>query len=287
MDSTTKNLIDKKRRGAKKRVEMQGSTGMLGNRKASQPDFYQNRGEVENDSDYDSFRSRTLSNISAPGRNRVSPTFNPNSDEFNFEQWTPNNCAVQTNSCHMNEIMNRTDRICLDTTDTQYVQITPMSRNNQQPVYSDIPQQIMPNFQMKQDDIKPQLQQNYYQELKSVRGDQQIHNPLLRNKQFSQPQQGSTYVFGSNRVANNPNWGMNNNQQMNCFVQQPEFQKQQFVSQSPNMIGQQQFIQISSDQSLPKDLENLNTFVPPECDLNGIEEIIREELSPSNSKFGF
>jgi hypothetical protein len=189
----------------------------------------------------------------------------------------------------MNEIMSRTDQICLDA-DGQRAAFNP---NNQQPinVYSD-----MTNFQIKQEDVKPQFQQTYYQELKAVRDiDQQMHNPLLRNKQLSQQSQFQpapptgqiNYDFGCNRMVNEPNWRINNNQQMNRFVQQPEFQNQRFVSESPNMMAQQ-FVQASPNQPLPKDLENLNTFVPPECDLNGIDEIIRQELSTSDDlEFGF
>lgn len=177
---------------------MQSSMGGLANaRKASQPDFYYNhrtKEEPDNDSDYDSFRSRTLSNMSAPGGTQVSPTFNPNSDDFNYQPWAPNN-SVQpehdnntlqyTNCSTMKDLMHRTDQISLDT-DNELNQIAPMNANQQVGVFSTVPQQVSPNFQ---EEIKPQFQQGCYQELKTVRGvDQRMQNPLLRT-QFTQQNQ--------------------------------------------------------------------------------------------------
>lgn len=310
---------------------MQSSMNSLANvRKASQPEFYHNRtkDEQEQDSDYDSFRSRTLSNISAPGGNhgsQISPTFNPNNDDFNYSSWA-SNTTVQPTTCNntMNDLMSRTDQICLDA-DSEYSQMAPLNSNQQQlGVYSTMPQQISPNYQIKQEEIKPQFQQqNSYQELKVVRGvDQQMQNPLLRNQysqqnQFQQqttPQfttnnqthqqtQGQRYPFGCNGVANQQRWQTNNNNQqqsMNQYVQPntTNYQnqqmtsagtQQQYVSSAPitqQTTTSQQYVQVNTN--LPKDLENLNTFVPPNCEIAEIDEIIRQELSTSdNLQFDF
>jgi hypothetical protein len=70
-----------------------------------------------------SFRPRTLSNISNPGNNQISPTFNPNIDEFNSEQSISNHTAIQANPCYMNQTVNCTDQICLDSNNQQAVSI--------------------------------------------------------------------------------------------------------------------------------------------------------------------
>jgi hypothetical protein len=173
----------------------QGSmSALVSARKASQPEFYythRTKEEPDNDSDYDSFRSRTLSNMSAPGASQVSPTFNPNSDDFNYQQWAPNapvpvehdSNTMQYNNCNtIKEIMHRTDQISLDT-DSELNQMNSMNTNQQVGVFSSMPQQASLNFQ--EQEMKPQ----FYQELKTVRDvDQRMQNPLLRN-QFTQQTQ--------------------------------------------------------------------------------------------------
>jgi len=312
MDASTKNAIDKKRRGARKRVEMQGSVNSLAstNRKASQPDFYNNHAkEEEIDSDYDSsFRSRTFSNVSCHGRNQISPNFTPN-DDFEYPPWASNNLqSGQVNSPNfvnqsnntINELMDRTDQICL-ATDDEYSQLggCALSQPQQLNVYG-VQQQVSPNFQqIKHEEMKPQFQQTSYQELKAVRGiDQQMQNSLLNQfqkqpQQFVSNQQAQTrngnYPFGCNGVANQQRWQGNNNQ--NSFQQQSNYQQKPQMTQqliSPNLISQPQMVQQFSNQmlpqsTLPKDLENLNTFVTQDCNVQGIDEIIRQELSTSNN----
>jgi hypothetical protein len=43
------------------------------------------------------------------------------------------------------------------------------------------------------------------------------------------------------------------------------------------------FSRVPMGGNFPKDLENLNAFIPPDCDLQGIDEILKEELATSNS----
>jgi preprotein translocase subunit SecA len=191
------------------------------------------------------------------------PTFSPDIDQFNREQLVQHNTAIQANpSC-----MNLTDQIFSDL-NSEYVQIAPLNLNNQGSisVYSDMLQQMMPNFQMKQENVKPQSQQTYHQKIKAVQN-------VKQQSHF----QANTSLVECNQVVNEPNWE-SNDQQMDCFVQQSELQGQHLVSHSPNMMQEQ----ISPDQPLPKDLENLNTFFCSECDLNDIDEIIRKERFTSN-----
>lgn len=116
-----------------------------------------------------------------------------------------------------------------------------------------------------------QSQSAYHQVLKDVRS--------VENNQ-----QASTYHFGSNRVANQ-NWEINDSQQMNDLVQHSESQNQKFVSELSNMMIEEQ---VPPNRSLPKELDNLNKFVPSECDLNNTNEIIQQKLlSSSNFYFRF
>ncbi|KAI6182561.1 hypothetical protein M3Y97_00393800 [Aphelenchoides bicaudatus] len=321
IDATTKHAIEKKRRGARKRVEMQQQNSMnslSGARKASQPDFYFNQQTKEefldDSSDYGTgtFRSRTLSNVSAPGGSQVSPTFNPNNEDFTYHQsWVSNNANqredmnnVQYNNCStMKEIMNRTDQITLDT-DGDLNQMAPMNTSQQLGVFSTMRQQVSPNFQ---EDIKPQFQQGSYQELKPVRDvDQRLQNPLLQ--QYSQPaqfqqqtqfvnqqSQQNDYPFGRNNLNNQQRWQMNNGQQANRFVpQNGGIQQMQTVVESPMVTSApvSQPTTMASNFShvpmgMPKDLEDLSAFVPPDCDLHGIDAIIQEELSTTTTTLNF
>jgi hypothetical protein len=76
-----------------------------------------------------SFHPCTQSNISAPGRKQILPTFSPDIDQFNREQLVQHNTAIQANP----PCMSRTDKICLDA-NGKYVQIAPLNLNNQQAV---------------------------------------------------------------------------------------------------------------------------------------------------------
>jgi hypothetical protein len=79
-----------------------------------------------------SFSSHALSNISAPGRKQISPTFNSNISEFNIEQWISNTAAQANPPC-----MSRTDQICLDAND-KYSQIAPLNPNSPVSIYFDM-----------------------------------------------------------------------------------------------------------------------------------------------------
>lgn len=84
---------------------------------------------------------------------------------------------------------------------------------------------------------------------------------------------------------------MNNVQQVNCFVQ-PNPQQMATVVETSMIISPpvtqpttmaSNFGRAPMGTNLPKDLENLNAFVPPDCDLQGIDEILKEELATSNN----
>jgi hypothetical protein len=86
---------------------------------------------------------------------------------------------------------------------------------------------------------------------------------------------------------------MSNVQQVNRFVQ-PTGCPQQLapVAESPMVTSApltnpttmaSNFSRVPMGGNFPKDLENLNAFIPPDCDLQGIDEILKEELATSNS----
>jgi hypothetical protein len=104
---------------------------------------------------------------------------------------------------------------------------------------------------------------------------------------------GNDYPFGCNNVANQQRWQMNGVQQVQRFGQQNGCTQQlapviesPMVSSTPNTqptTMTSSFNRGPMGNNFPKDLENLNAFVPPDCDLQGINEIIQEELSASNT----
>lgn len=207
--SSLQAALEKKRRGARKRVaemQMHGSSRAL----PASGSTFAVKDEPE-DSDYCStFRSRTLSNISAPGdASQVSPAF----DAPVEYSWT--NPQQQSGSV-LTDLLDRTDQICLDA-DLDFSNIAPMDA---QPTVYQQPQQqstlVSPTYAQPADSY--QLPTSQYQELNLVRGNEQMQNPLLRSQQqqsaprFTQPQQ---QVQQNGRQFAQPQQPMGAQQQMN------------------------------------------------------------------------
>ena len=90
------------------------------------------------------------------------------------------------------------------------------------------------------------------------------------------------------KVQQQPNSQFVQQQPNGQFVQQSVESQLIFsppVSQSTSMA--QSFNRIPITNSLPKDLENLKAFMPPDCDLQDIDEIIKEELAATSNSFNF
>ncbi|KAI6203120.1 hypothetical protein M3Y94_00519700 [Aphelenchoides besseyi] len=306
MDTNTKQALEKKRRGARKRVEMQmhGSTRVL----PQGDQNYEVRDEAD-DSDYCStFRSRTLSNISAPGGSQISPVFEPASEESKYSMATP--LQQPTSNSGMNqtsesgtifaELLDRTDQIRLDT-DIDFTKIVSMD-----------PPQPISGYQQRQQQQQPALvsptyvkqeQSSFqhshpYQELNVVRGNGQMRNPLLPNQQPRYTQQqpqvqqttGNGYppqhfavqpqtsgVYYEQQTPNNypPNthgqWTGDRN-----VIQVQDVQYAQPSMQQSNVYAHSQ-TSIANNSNLPSDLESINAF---DFDVDGI---LKQYITSSNS----
>ncbi|KAI6178485.1 Daf-16-1 protein 1 [Aphelenchoides besseyi] len=299
MDTNTKQALEKKRRGARKRVEMQmhGSTRVL----PQSDQNYEVRDEAD-DSDYCStFRSRTLSNISAPGGSQISPVFEPNGEEFKYS-WST---QQQTNNAEMNqqsesgtilsELLDRTDQICLDT-DFDFSNIAPMDAPQQIGGYQrQQPTLVSPTY-VKQEANSFQ-HSHPYQELNVARGNGQLRNPLLPSQQPRYTQQapvqqnsGNSYpqqhfpvqpqtsgVYYEQQTSSNypPNthgqWTGDRN-----VIQVQDVQYAQPSMQQSNVYPHGQ-TSIANNSNLPSDLESINAF-----DFD-VDAILKQDFTSSNS----
>ncbi|KAI6241316.1 Forkhead box protein O [Aphelenchoides fujianensis] len=283
MEAASKAALEKKRRGARKRVaemQLQGSSRGL---QASGSTFAV-KDEPE-DSDYCStFRSRTLSNISAPGDSQVSPAF----DAPVEYSWNPQ----QQSGSVLTDLLDRTDLLG---SDLDFSNITPM--DTQPPVYQQQQQQaglVSPNYAQPADSY--QLPTSQYQELNLVRGNEQMQNPLLRNQQqqapprYSQPQ---PQVQQNGRQFAQPQQPMGGQpQQMTrVYYEQstsgyPAAAAEVHYSQ-PSAQPQQSMVYVQQSQTnstgiscnnLPSDLESVNTF-----DFDLLETIMNATPASNNS----
>jgi forkhead box protein O3 len=223
MEASSKAAIEKKRRGARKRVEMgmrtgtitSGASSMLGSQASIISDLYECD---ELNSNFDTFRPRTQSNISIPGgvSSRVSPSADANFDEFDFAPWMDSS----TPHPQMNELMNRTDQMRLDSQDPPppYRRLDGIAKSIPPPPQGQLIAVKAECVEVKSDiGIAPPPS---YQELNAVNGSMHMQNPLLRN-QVQQHQQMPSPL-------NKPNMAANNVQ----ILQQPPQQQQYFPSNS-------------------------------------------------------
>ncbi|KAI1726849.1 forkhead domain-containing protein [Ditylenchus destructor] len=122
METTNKGIIDKKRRGARKRVEMQlgrsaGTSVISSQASILSQDLYNDSDEMIGGpgGNFDSFRPRTQSTLSIPGNSsRVSPTLEPPGfEDFDFPPWM-DAVAAGAPAENVTEILDRTDQMRLD-----------------------------------------------------------------------------------------------------------------------------------------------------------------------------
>lgn len=296
MESATKTALDKKRRGARKRVEMaQLRTGQLHSAGSSaigstasiiSHDLYNDQDDPLN-SNFDTFRQRTQSNLSCSGNNaRISPSLDQ-FDDFDFPPpaaWSLNNQERSSNP-EVNEIMGRTDQMSLNGP-PDYRPNTSGSMNS-----------FAPKMEMKGEPPS-------YQEVNGIRPSnmQSMQPPMMRpfnpqQSQGPQPQHPQMQPMRMNNVHNNGYYHPMN--VYNNVGMMSSNQPQQHNNNSQNWTNnpmdpyvypqRQQTSLFESHQGngpLPLDLENLNLPEQGMLDLD-LDAVIRHEMAHGDQTMNF
>ncbi|KAI6182562.1 (pine wood nematode) hypothetical protein [Aphelenchoides bicaudatus] len=207
LESTSKAAIDKKRRGARKRVEMNNSLrnstqaldSVTGSQLSLASDFY-NDGEDSLGANFETFRARTQSNVSMPGNS------SPNQfEDFEYPPWVnQGNASLGSQlgpiTSHVNELLDRTDQMRLDNGEKDPLQ------QQQSPIQVTL-------HQIKQEDIKQEsiiLQQPpSYQDVLQNQGmrpmiNTQIQQPIMQNKMMPANSNGQPPFYQSNVYSSMP-----------------------------------------------------------------------------------
>ncbi|CAG9531398.1 unnamed protein product [Cercopithifilaria johnstoni] len=281
LETTTKIAMDKKRRGARKKVmEMRAGAGgstlhsagssIVGSQ-ASVLSRELYAGE-EDSSNFEPFRSRTQSNLSLSGSSsRVSPSMIENYENFDSFDFPP---FVEAASAMPHDILDRTNEMNLNQSDSPAFHrpmANPMLNGTSAPSASNLIAHIKtePSSSRTENSVQPPPS---YHELDVVRGVQNIQNPLLRThliqnripNQQGVPYNGS-YSAGSANVASS-NWMHSNVIPVS-------------VHPSISCAAQQSFS--GNTAALPMDLENLALPDQPLMEVENMEAVIRHELSQS------
>ncbi|KAL3998067.1 Fork head domain family protein [Acanthocheilonema viteae] len=281
LETTTKIAMDKKRRGARKKVmEMSAGAGggtllsagssIVGSQ-ASVLSRELYAGE-EDSSNFEPFRSRTQSNLSLSGSSsRVSPSMIENYENFDNFDFPP---FVEAASAMPHDILDRTNEMNLNQSDSPAFHrpmANPMLNGTSGPASSNLIAHIKtePSSSRTENSVQPPPS---YHELDVVRGIQNIQNPLLRThliqnripNQPGVPYIGS-YSAGSSSVASS-NWMHSNVIPVN-------------IQPSISCAAQQSFS--GNAAALPMDLENLALPDQPLMEVENMEAVIRHELSQS------
>nr|CTP81886.1 BMA-DAF-16, isoform c [Brugia malayi] len=281
LETTTKVAMDKKRRGARKKVmEMRAGAGggtlhsagssIVGSQTSVlSRELY--TGE-EDSSNFEPFRSRTQSNLSLSGSSsRVSPSMIENYENFDSFDFPP---FVEAASAMPHDILDRTNEMNLNQSDSPAFHrpmANPMLNGTSAPTSSNLIAHIKtePSSSRTENSVQPPPS---YHELDVVRGVQNIQNPLLRThliqnripNQQGVPYNGS-YSSGSGSVASS-NWMHSNVVPVS-------------VHPSISCAAQQSFS--GNTAALPMDLENLALPDQPLMEVENMEAVIRHELSQS------
>ncbi|CAD5209876.1 unnamed protein product [Bursaphelenchus xylophilus] len=248
METTTKTILDKKRRGVRKRMDMvnESSLSSLNESAQSQRDFL-DRDEGLGASDYEPFRSRTQSNVSMPGQRMTPPM--EGFEDYKFPPWSGQQISQPASGATINDLLDRTDQIRLDTEEFRQMRASG---------------QLVHPVKTEQKNEPPSNQQPFYQELCVVRGPDNLQNPLLCN-QFSMSA-SSAPKPASMQCASNASfypYGVHNSQNR--------------LWNSTNPVNSMAL----NSNGLPIDLENVNTFESSNLDYD-MEAVLRHELNSAN-----
>ncbi|GMT28375.1 hypothetical protein PFISCL1PPCAC_19672 [Pristionchus fissidentatus] len=254
MDTATKAVMDKKRRGARKKVmdirnagsSLSVSSSGVGGSTSSilSHDVYPGQNDDSLAGAYDIFRSRAAStSIVTSSLNRSSPTMDQ-FDDFDFPPWVD---SASTNPVAIpSDILDRTDQMRID----------PSRGPNG--LAREIKQEMKTVIKQEPGVAPPPS----YQELSSVRGPQQLtQNPLLRGQLAGmKPPTGIPYLTSLNSYTWSPLG----------------------IPSSSCGVVASQLVQ----SALPIDLENLTLPDQPLMDMD-MESILRHELSQTNNQLNF
>uniref|UniRef100_A0A915PTT7 Fork-head domain-containing protein n=1 Tax=Setaria digitata TaxID=48799 RepID=A0A915PTT7_9BILA len=288
LETTTKVAMDKKRRGARKKVmEMRAGGGTTLHSAGSS--IVSSQGSVlsrelyageEDSSNFEPFRSgllfgfksRTQSNLSLSGSSsRVSPSMLENYENFDSFDFPP---FVEAASAMPHDILDRTNEMNLNQSDSPAFHrpmANPMLNGTNAPTSSNMIGHIKTEASSSRTENSVQPPPSYH-ELDVVRGVQNIQNPLLRThliqnripNQQGVPYNGS-YSAGSGNVGTS-NW-------MHSSVVPVS------IHPSISCAAQQSFS--GNTAALPMDLENLALPDQPLMEVENMEAVIRHELSQS------
>jgi len=277
MESATKSALDKKRRGARKRVEMAQMRGPLHSAGSSaigstasilSHEIYNDQDDALN-ANFDTFRQRTQSNLSVTGNNsRISPTLDQFEDfDFPPPPWSLNNQERSSNP-EVNEIMGRTDQMRLDSNPNEFRAPSgsinggmKMEPKPEPPPYQDMngirPQGMGPMQPMMRPygNVPPQNQQPPMQ--------MRMNN--VPNNGYYQPM--NVYNNGSMMPPQNPPQNQWQPNPMDPYGMMAPQQRQ------PSLFDNQQ-----ANGPLPLDLENLNLPDQGMLDLD-LDAVIRHEMA--------
>lgn len=104
-------MLDKKRRNTRKRLDLMNES--LSSVTESAQSYRDLLDEGIGGSDFESFRSRTQSNVSVVSQ-RISPPME-SFDDFKYPGWGSQTLSMHNSGTAMNELLDRTDQIRLDT----------------------------------------------------------------------------------------------------------------------------------------------------------------------------
>ncbi|VDK79233.1 unnamed protein product [Onchocerca ochengi] len=281
LETTTKVAMDKKRRGARKKVmEMRANAGG-GTLHSAGSSIVSSQASVlsrelytgeEDSSNFEPFRSRTQSNLSLSGSSsRVSPSMIENYENFDSFDFPP---FVEAASAMPHDILDRTNEMNLNQSDSPAFHrpmANPMLNGTSTPASSNLIAHIKtePSSSRTENSVQPPPS---YHELDVVRGVQNMQNPLLRTHLMQNripSQQGipfnGNFSTGSTNVATS-NWMHSNVVPVS-------------IHPSISCAAQQSFS--GNTAALPMDLENLALPDQPLMEVENMEAVIRHELSQS------
>jgi hypothetical protein len=299
MESTTKAKLERSRRGARKRIEMgalrSGGSSMVGSTASIVSHEIFNDMDDALNSNFDTFRGRTHSNVSAIGARLPSPV--DRFDEFDFPPWGVEPQQRSSNP-EVNEIMGRTGEMRLENNSDFKTDFRGIPTTDSNTLLGDFP-----GPKLEFEDPPPP-----YQDLNPIRAPMPTmqQQPMMRsNFAPSRPQQN---IPQSMRMTNQPNGyyttgpPVYNNQGMMLPPQgHPQQQQQQWQPNGmdgyiPNnstmhsmhhssnqQYGGQNNISNVNNGQLPMDLENLT--LPDSMEFaSDVETILRHELSQTHNQ---
>ncbi|TKR96181.1 hypothetical protein L596_010238 [Steinernema carpocapsae] len=306
LDNTSKASMERKKRGAKKRIDMPGNIrgpGLQGNSLVGSQASILSHDPYDDEpmSSFNEFRPRTQSTISIPATgSRVSPNMEQSFEDFDFPPWvdTAAQAAVAqaaVNAPHVNELLDRTGQIRLADTGVTDNSFPRMINGQQLNGIKTSPTQmpVVKQEPVTNGGIKTEINGVHpppsYHELNSVRANSQLQqNPLLRT------QLHSALGLAGTKLTAPPGVGVG----FPCFTT-PMYSAAGLVGCPTTMLPtvwppssstatiMTQNISCGQSAGLPTDLENLNLPDHSLMDLD-MESLLRHELELSqNEKLGF